>query len=223
MLKNDLTGKRFGKLTVVEYLGRKHHSSFWRCKCDCGNEVNCYYGNLIRGTSTSCGCMRSAYAKQSRNCHGESTTILYKKWSSIKTRCTNPNSPNYHLYGGRGISICDEWMEFWNFREWSYQNGYREGLSIDRIDVNGNYEPSNCRWATLEEQASNKRNNSFIEHGGKKQTAAQWARELGIGKDTITYRIRAGWTPEECLFGKEKKTGNSMKRMEIPSYLKNHC
>lgn len=205
MLKNDLTGKKFGKLTVVEYLGRKNHSSFWRCICDCGNEVNCYYGNLTRGTTTSCGCMRSAYAKKSRNCHGEAKSKLYQKWSSMHNRCYNPNARNYHLYGKRGIRVCDEWHEFWPFREWAYENGYSDHLSIDRIDVNGNYCPENCRWISLKEQQSNKRTNTFIEYGGQIKTAAQWGRELGVGKDTITWRFRAGWTPEQCLFGRKRK------------------
>lgn len=216
----NLVGMRFGKLTVIEKVGRVNHANLWHCKCDCGNEVDCYQQNLERGSSTSCGCLRSYYAKKSRNCHGESTSILYKKWTSIKTRCYNPKSHNYKDYGGRGITMCDEWLDFWSFREWSYTNGYKDGLSIERKDVNGNYCPENCEWITLDEQQSNKRTNTFIEYGGKKQTAAQWARELGIGKDTITYRVRAGWTPEECLFGKEKNVSNCRPRMEIPEYLR---
>ena len=220
MLKNDLTGKRFGKLTVVRYLGRKGHGSFWECKCDCGNVVNCYYGNLVKGSSTSCGCMRSTYAKAFRNCHGESTGILYSRWAGMKNRCYNPNAKEYENYGGRGIKVCDEWLTYWPFREWAYENGYSEELTLDRIDVNKGYSPENCRWISWEEQAGNKRTSMFIEYNGIKKTAAEWGRELGIGKDTITYRVRAGWSPEECLFGKEKKTGNSNPRIEIPDHLK---
>lgn len=215
-----LEGKRFGNLTVIKRVGRKNNSGIWLCRCDCGKEVTCYQSNILRGTSTSCGCLKSYYARQSRNCHGESTTVLYTKWTSIKTRCLNPNSQNYGSYGGRGIKICEEWLDFWTFREWAYENGYQDGLSIERIDVNGNYCPENCCWIEISEQANNRRTNTFIEYGGKKQTASQWARELGIGKDTITYRVRAGWTPEECLFGKEKNVSNCKPRMEIPSYLK---
>lgn len=220
MLKNDLTGKRFGRLTVIEHLGRKNHASFWRCKCDCGNEVNCYYGNLVRGTSTSCGCMRSTYAKISRNCHGESTGVLYKRWSGMRTRCYNPNAKEYENYGGRGIKVCEEWAQYWPFREWAYNNGYSDDLTLDRIDVNKDYSPENCRWIPIDEQASNKRTSMIIEYNGFRMTAAQWARELGIGKDTITYRVRAGWTPEECLFGKKKKVSKSNPRMEIPDRFK---
>lgn len=216
----DLTGLQFGNLTAIKKMEKKNRSDLWLCKCKCGKEVKCYQHNLERGTSTSCGCLRSYYAKQTRNCHGESTSILYKKWTSIKTRCLNPKSRNYKDYGGRGIRICEEWLDFWTFREWSYDNGYEDGLTIERKDVNGDYCPENCCWIKAFEQASNKRSNTFIEYGGKIQTAAQWARELGIGKDTITYRVRAGWSPEECLFGKEKKVSNCRPRMEIPDYLK---
>lgn len=216
----DLTGKKFGNLTVVKKVERKNRSNQWLCKCDCGKEVVCYQYNLERGTSTSCGCLRSYYAKKTRSCHGESTGKFYKKWSSIKTRCYNKNTPCYKNYGGRGIKMCDEWLDFWNFREWAYKNGYSEGLTLERIDVNGNYEPSNCKWIPMEEQAINKRNNSFIEYGGKKQTISQWSKELGVGKEVLSYRYRAGWTPEECLFGKKTAGKHQLPRKEIPEYLK---
>lgn len=116
--------------------------------------------------------------------------------------------------------MCDEWLDFWNFREWAYSNGYSEGLTLERIDVNGNYEPSNCKWIPMEEQASNKRNNSFIEYGGKKQTLSQWSKELSVGKEVLSYRYRAGWAPEECLFGKESAGKHQLPRMNIPEYLK---
>lgn len=216
----DLTGKKFGNLTVVKKVERKNRSNQWLCKCDCGKEVVCYQYNLERGTSTSCGCLRSYYAKKTRSCHGESTGKLYKKWSSIKTRCYNKNTPCYKNYGGRGIKMCDEWLDFWNFREWAYKNGYSEGLTLERIDVNGNYEPSNCKWIPMEEQAINKRNNSFIEYGGKRQTISQWSKELGVGKEVLSYRYRAGWAPEECLFGKKTAGKHQLPRKEIPEYLK---
>lgn len=217
---NDLTGRRFGNLVAIKHIKRKNNSRLWLCKCDCGNEVTCYQHNLLRGTSTSCGCLKSYYARKTRNCHGESTTILYKKWSTMKTRCFNKNNPTYKDYGGRGIKICKEWLDFWTFREWAYNNGYKEGLTIERKDVNGDYCPENCCWITKEEQANNKRNNSFIEYGGKKQTVSQWSRELGVGKCTISYRLKAGWSPEECLFGKKENVSNCRPRMEIPDYLR---
>ena len=116
--------------------------------------------------------------------------------------------------------MCDEWLDFWNFREWAYKNGYSEGLTLERIDVNGNYEPSNCKWIPMEEQAINKRNNSFIEYGGKRQTISKWSKELGVGKEVLSYRYRAGWAPEECLFGKKTAGKHQLPRKEIPEYLK---
>lgn len=205
MLKNDLTGRKFGKLTVVKYLGRRHNSSFWHCICDCGNEVDCYYSNLVFGHSTSCGCMRSEYAKLSRNCHGESTTRLYKEWARMKTRCHNPNAKGYHNYGGRGITVCEEWSSFWPFRTWAYEHGYSDSLTLDRIDVNGNYCPENCRWITREEQAKNKRTNVLIELNGEKKTIADWSRVTGLSRAVIQYRVKAGWTPEEIILTPKNK------------------
>lgn len=216
----DLTGMVFGNLKVVKIVGKKNRNTLWLCRCECGKYVECYQYNIERGTSTSCGCLRSYYAKKTRSCHGESTGKFYKKWSSIKSRCYNKNTPSYKNYGGRGIKMCDEWLDFWSFREWAYLNGYSEGLTLERIDVNGNYEPSNCKWIPMEEQANNKRNNSFIEYGGKKQTLSQWSKELGVGKEVLSYRYRAGWTPEECLFGKESVGKHQLPRMSIPEYLK---
>lgn len=202
MPKIDLTGQKFGNLTVIEYLGRKNHSSFWRCKCDCGKVVDCYYGNLKRGTTTSCGCLRSHYFKKRSYYHGESTTALYKDWTSMKNRCYNPNAQQYHNYGGRGIKVCDEWKSYLPFKKWAIENGYSKGLSIDRIDVNGDYSPDNCRWATMREQANNTRRNVFIDYDGQRKTAAEWGRELGVKADTIRWRVERGWPPEQCLFGK---------------------
>lgn len=202
MPKIDLTGKKFGKLTVVEYLGRKGHGSYWRCKCDCGNEVNCLYGNLVRGSSTSCGCLRAYYFHKRPYYHGESTTRLYKEWVAIKVRCKNENSQQYKNYGGRGIKICDDWESYIPFRDWALSNGYADNLSIDRIDVNGDYCPENCRWVDISVQSNNTRCNVYIEYDGKKQTAAQWGRKLGIKSDTIRWRVEQGWTPEQCLYGK---------------------
>lgn len=203
MPKFDLVGKQFGNLTVVEYLGRKHHSSYWRCSCKCGNTVDCYYGNLIRGTSTSCGCLRSYYFKKRPYYHGESTTRLYKEWTSMKNRCYNKNSKQYHNYGERGIKVCEEWQSYLPFKEWALNNGYSEELSIDRIDVNGDYCPKNCRWITMREQANNRRGNVFIEYDGHRKTATQWGELLGVKSDTIRKRVQCGWPPEECLFGRK--------------------
>lgn len=172
--KVDLTGKRFGRLVVLEQAeyhidkkGRKIR--MWKCKCDCGNETIVRHGGLQSGTTTSCGCFHKEIVGSLNRTHGLSANCgrLYPLWKSIKYRCYNKNSKSYSQYGGRGIVMCDEWKnDFLAFHDWAIANGYKEEktdkglniLTIDRIDVNGNYEPLNCRFVTNEVQAKNKRN-----------------------------------------------------------------
>lgn len=184
----DLVGKRFGMLEVMEKVGTDNNSHvMYLCKCDCGN-IKTMLSNHIQ-ISKSCGCMHGANFKT----HGMGKTRLFYIWSNMKQRCQNPNIKNYERYGARGIKVCDEWQEFVPFMEWALANGYSEDLSIDRIDSNGNYKPSNCRWATIEVQANNKRSNSFIEYNGEKRTIAEWSKITGISSSTILMRQRRGW------------------------------
>lgn len=117
----------------------------------------------------------------------------------MRQRCNNKNNPKYKVYGGRGITVCDEWNDFSNFMNWSYKNGYNDTLTIDRIDPNGNYCPSNCRWSTLKEQANNTRSTVFLTYKGEKKPASEWSKITGIPQDTLTKRKRNGWSDEECI------------------------
>lgn len=159
--REDLTGRRFGMLTVIGFAedavtSSGTHLSQFRCMCDCGKEVNVRARYLKSGDTKSCG---SHYNNLFQKKHGMHGTRLYRIWCGIKSRCLNKNNKDYSHYGGRGIAVCDEWMEFLPFYEWAISNGYSDDLSIDRVDVNGNYCPGNCRWATQVEQQNNRTNN----------------------------------------------------------------
>jgi hypothetical protein len=155
----DLTGQRFGKLVVVSMAGKtKYWDRKWLCKCDCGGDALVLGGNLKRGHTTSCGCSRI----DAITSHGGCGSRLYTIWSLMIRRCEKEYDGRYHRYGGRGISVCDEWRNsFEVFRDWAMENGYEPTLTIDRINNDGNYEPANCRWATLKDQAQN-RGNSHV-------------------------------------------------------------
>lgn len=197
--KLDLTGKRFGRLTVIEESGRKNGGVVWRCKCDCGNEVCVRSNTLRRGRTVSCGC----YNRERATKHGMGRTRLHGIWSNIRYRCGNLNNSRASDYGGRGIKVCDEWANsFEAFRDWALANGYRDDLTIDRIDVNGDYEPSNCRWATLREQGRNKRNNVWLTCNGETHILTDWAKLTNQPKSRLWKRKRLGWSDREIILGR---------------------
>ena len=206
----DLTGKRFGRLTVIrkaeDFSNGNHTHHKWVCKCDCGKEKIVSGESLRNGSSKSCGCL---FLEKTRK-HCGSHEKLYYVWNGMKQRCYNKNSTHYKNYGARGISVCNEWKNSYeSFRNWAVKNGYKEGLEIDRINNNGNYCPDNCRMITHFDQQSNKRTNKFITFNGETKTLSQWARYLGIKPNSLIYRIK-NYGIEKSLSLKGNLRGNKI-------------
>lgn len=196
----DLTGMRFGRLIVIERAENQGKRVMWRCLCDCGTEIVTRGGSLTSGGSQSCGCFNRERSSQRHTKHGESKTRLNLEWRKIKNRCNNPNNDRWSDYGGRGIKVCEEWENsFETFRDWALANGYREDLTIDRKDVNGNYCPENCRWITNQEQQHNRRNNHYITYNGETHTITEWARIYNLSENGLVHRILRGWDIERAL------------------------
>ena len=208
MKQLNLTGKRFGKLVVIKTAGKTKNGAYlWQCKCDCGNEIIANVGNLKNGHTKSCGCLRVDRCKTNFTKHGLEHTRLYGIWSDMRLRCYDEKNIAYHRYGGRGITICDEWKnDVKAFYDWAAANGYKDSLTIDRIDNDGNYCPENCRWATVKEQASNRRSNILVTHNGKTQTMKEWAHEVGTPYKVVWARMqKLGWSAERALTEPVKK------------------
>ncbi len=187
----DLSGQKFSKLTVIKRVGNTNYGQpLWECKCECGNTAFASGQHLREGRIKSCGCLKKEALVKHRMCN----TRLYRIWSSMKERCNNPKRRDFKRYGERGIKVCEEWGDFLTFYKWAISNGYSKTLTLDRIDVNGNYEPSNCRWVTVKEQGNNRTNNHLITYNGETKTISQWAEERNINHDTLYSRInRMNW------------------------------
>ena len=171
----------------------------WLCKCDCGNIVSIRGYSLRSGNTQSCGCIQKETNIKLRQTHGMAKTRLYNIWQSMKRRCSSPTMSCYKYYGGRGIKVCNEWQSFEPFCEWALANGYTENLTIDRIDVNGNYALSNCRWITIQEQQRNKRRNHYITLNGETKLLKDWADGLGITTATLLERLERWDSVEDAL------------------------
>lgn len=195
---DDLTGNRYGNLVVSKLHPTTRGDAYFECICDCGNTKVIRGQELKSGKATNCGCLRKKVVPKNKT-HGMSKTRLFKIWVGMRQRCENHNNHKYEIYGGRGIKVCNEWKEFIPFMEWAYSNGYKDNLTIDRIDPDGNYEPENCRWANANQQARNTRQTVFLTYNEETKSAAEWSEITGIKLDTITRRKRDGWTDEKCL------------------------
>jgi hypothetical protein len=199
-MKKKIThdGMKFGRLTVVSAGGKGCNKSV--CLCICGQKKAYYNGNLTSGRTQSCGCLWLEVIKNQKRAikHNMSNSQEYKIYSGMKMRCSNKKHKEYKRYGGRGIKVCERWET--SFENFFTDMGERpKGMSLDRIDVNGNYCKENCRWATSYEQNNNKRNNVRITFNGKTMTAGQWSNELGFKKSVLTERIKRGWSIERAI------------------------
>lgn len=189
--REDITGQRFGRLTVAGFDHTdQHRNSYWLCECDCGNKTVVTRGGLTSGNTTSCGCYNRERVSESTTTHGMSKTLLYKVWKDMHTRCENKNGDTYHRYGARGICVCSEWGTFENFRDWALETGYKQGLTIDRIDNDRGYSPSNCRWVNWSVQGNNRSTNHIVEYAGRRHNIMEWTKILGINYSTLWARIK---------------------------------
>lgn len=218
LISKNLIGMRFGRLVVIDREPPKSKKSkgLWICKCDCGNITKVDTHRLKSGNTTSCGCKRTESTKKAMTKHGERQTRLYNVWLNMKQRCSNPKNTEYKNYGERGISVCDEWaQQFECFSKWAYSNGYDKDAAhgectLDRIDNDGNYEPSNCRWVNLDTQSNNKRTNHILTYNGESHTLSEWSKIVDISYSCLKSRInKLNWSVEKSLTTPPKK--NSLK------------
>ncbi len=197
----DLSGMKFGRYVVIGRSGSDSRGqATWRCKCECGSEKVVRGYAIQRGSAKSCGCLVIETSKAVHTTHGLTigNTKAYRAWVAMKTRCYNKNTRSYRDYGGRGITVCDRWIN--NFEQFLLDMGTPPaGLTLDRIDYNGGYSRSNCRWASQYQQQNNKRNNVRITINGITKSRRQWAKDIGVHESTIGWRIKNGWSIQDAV------------------------
>lgn len=191
----DLLGKKFSKLMVLERAENIGSQATWKCQCECGNIVRVRSADLRSGHTKSCGCL----IIEKKLTHGHWGTRIYKTWDNIISRCCRLSCREYSRYGGRGIKVYKEWLDFQNFYDWAMANGYSDKLTIDRIDNDGDYCPENCRWVSFKEQQNNRSDNVYLTHNGITLTQKQWSEKTGLPESAIYGRRKRGWDVDKML------------------------
>lgn len=206
----DLTGKKFGRLQMMEYIGQH----YWLAKCECGKICKVRSDWVVSGRVVSCGCHSRQKLSERMSTHRQSKTRLYRIWAGMKNRCTNPNDHTYERYGKRGITLCKEWEGFENFYQWALSNGYASNLTIDRIDNNGNYCPENCRWSDTKTQVRNRRTTILVTYNGEEKTLGEWCEKLNLPYHLMWERIiRFGWSATRAFETSKKETNRWKKKI----------
>lgn len=202
---DEYLNKKYGRLTIIEIIPRTEQYAFQmvKCRCDCGNIKTVKLTYLKNGDTKSCGCL----IREMNWIDGRKHERLHSVWNGMISRCKYEKLPAYERYGGRGISVCEEWKDYLNFKEWALNNGYKDDLTLDRRDNNGDYEPSNCRWVDLHTQANNTRRNVFLTYNDETHTIAEWSRITGISQNRLYYRYTHGFSIEEIFSTKRLPKG----------------
>lgn len=200
----DLTGQKFNRLTAIKIVGQsKNRINLWLCKCDCGNEHITTTTGLLTGQCKSCGCLQKEKVSKLSYKHGLHKSKIYGIWQAIKRRCYKDIGYKSKYYKDKNIKVCDDWLDkengFMNFYRWSMENGYKEGLTIDRIDNNGNYEPNNCRWVDMYVQNNNTSSNKYVTYNNETHTVAEWCRKLNLNYHRTICRLLSGWSVEKAF------------------------
>lgn len=198
-------GKKFGRLTIVclrpELKRAPFYKEFCDVVCDCGHKKTLLLESILRGATSSCGCYAKERASETNTKHGDTKIRprLYRIWENMRGRCNNPGNTSYKYYGAKRIKVCNEWDNYEVFRNWALTHGYKDNLTIDRINTYGNYCPENCRWVSRKEQDRNKTTNHLLTFGNKTQCITDWCEALHINVNTVNKRLRLGWSVEQAL------------------------